>query len=218
VRTAFSELLEALIHHLASMCQAAGEAMTLATEALLGADLLLAESVIGRHELFGALTAEAEQSAFGSLALQALVGRDLRDIVATVKNTADAQQMGMLALDVAKIARRRHPASALPADIAHDFASMGGLAVELGHNVRDAVLARDLLTAARCRHTDDAMRALHRRLLAALADREWICGESDAIDVTLLGRLYERFADHGARIARRSASIPPANEQPDRLR
>jgi phosphate transport system protein len=34
-------------------------------------------------------------------------------------------------------------------------------------------------------------------------DREWRHGVAAAVDVTLLGRFYERFADHAVEVARR---------------
>jgi len=36
-----------------------------------------------------------------------------------------------------------------------------------------------------------------------LMDKEWEHGVAAAVDVTLLGRFYERFADHAVEIGRR---------------
>ena len=36
-----------------------------------------------------------------------------------------------------------------------------------------------------------------------LIDREWRSGVCSAVDVALLGRFYERFADHAVEIGRR---------------
>jgi phosphate transport system protein len=36
-----------------------------------------------------------------------------------------------------------------------------------------------------------------------MMDREWKHGVATAVDVTLLGRYYERFADHAVQLARR---------------
>jgi phosphate transport system protein len=44
---------------------------------------------------------------------------------------------------------------------------------------------------------------LHRHLFSVLMDREWRHGVAAAVDVTLLGRFYERFADHAVEVARR---------------
>jgi phosphate uptake regulator len=47
------------------------------------------------------------------------------------------------------------------------------------------------------------MDELHRHLFTMLMDREWKHGVPAAVDVMLLGRFYERFADHTVEIARR---------------
>jgi phosphate transport system protein len=65
------------------------------------------------------------------------------------------------------------------------------------------VLNRDPLKAARIRQDDDAMDELHRHLFTVLMDQEWKHGVAAAVDVTLLGRYYERFADHAVQLARR---------------
>jgi len=43
----------------------------------------------------------------------------------------------------------------------------------------------------------------HRHLFSVLMDKEWRHGVAAAVDVTLLGRFYERFADHAVEVARR---------------
>ena len=44
---------------------------------------------------------------------------------------------------------------------------------------------------------------LHRHLFTVMMNREWQHGVAATVDVTLLGRFYERFADHAVEIARR---------------
>jgi phosphate transport system protein len=111
--------------------------------------------------------------------------------------------MGALALHVAKVARRRHPAHALPEDVSGYFAEMGRIAVEIGETTKTIVLKGDPHKAAQLRHDDDAMDDLHRHLFRVVMNREWAHGVATAIDVTLLGRYYERFAHHAVEIARR---------------
>jgi phosphate transport system protein len=110
VRTAFHERLDALIAHLGEMCGLAGVAMEHATQALLQADLVLAEQVISGDRRVTAMSTKAEESAFLLLALQAPVAGDLRAVISSLQNVADVERMSALALHVAKITRRRHPA------------------------------------------------------------------------------------------------------------
>jgi phosphate transport system protein len=159
--------------------------------------------VITDHDQLVLMRTTAENGAFVLLALQAPVASDLRAVVSAIQNVADVERMGALALHVAKIARRRHPARALPEEVIGYFAEMGRIAVELGNSARDAVLTRDPYQAAQIRHEDDAMDELHRHLFTVLMDREWKHGIAAAVDITLLGRFYERFADHAVEVGRR---------------
>ena len=203
MRTAYHDQLDQLTEQLGDMCGLAGVAMERATQALLQADLVLAEQVISDHEQIIASSARAEEAAFVLLALQAPVAGDLRSIVTAIQIVADVDRMGALALHVAKIARRRHPQHALPEEVNGYFAEMGRVAVELGNSAQEVLVTRDPDKAARISEEDDAMDDLHKHLFTVLMDREWKHGVTAAVDVTLLSRFYERFADHAVEIARR---------------
>jgi phosphate transport system protein len=92
---------------------------------------------------------------------------------------------------------------ALPEEVNGYFAEMGRIAVNLGLAAREVVLSSDPQKAAQIRLDDDAMDDLHRHLFTILMDKEWKNGVASAVDVTLLGRFYERFADHAVEIGRR---------------
>lgn len=83
------------------------------------------------------------------------------------------------------------------------FAEMGHLAVGLSNSAAEVLLSGDPAHAARIDEEDDAMDDLHRHLFTVLMDREWKHGVAAAVDVTLLGRFYERSADHAVAIAHR---------------
>ena len=203
MRTAFHEQLEALAADIADICGLAGAAMERATQALLQADLVLAEDVITAHETFIARIKKAEEAAITVLALQAPVAGDLRLVVGSLSNLADVDRMGALALHVAKLTRRRHPAKALPEEVNGYFTEMGRIAVDIGNSVKDVVQSGDPDRAAQLDDDDDDMDNLHRHLFTVLMDREWKHGVAAAVDVTLLGRYCERFADHAVEIGRR---------------
>ncbi len=188
---------------LSKMCGLAGLAMDRATQALLHSDLAMAEQVITDHDELAHLQTRAEEAAFVLLALQAPVAGDLRLVVGSLQNVADAERMGALALHVAKIARRRHPHRALPDEVKGYFAEMGRIAVDLGNSAKDVVLSRDPKQAAEISREDDSIDQLHQRPFSALMDAEWKHGVAAAGDVTLLGRFYERFADHAVEMGRR---------------
>jgi phosphate transport system protein len=203
VRNAFHQQLDDLIVGIADMCGSAGQAMESATRALLQADLLLAEQVITDHDVILQQARKTEEQALTVLALQAPVAGDLRAVVSALKNIADVDRMAALALHVAKLTRRRHPAKVLPEEVNGYFTEMGRIAVDMGSNVKQVVLSKDTHRAEQLADDDDDMDNLHRHLFSVLMDREWKHGVAAAVDVTLLGRYYERFADHAVEIGRR---------------
>jgi phosphate transport system protein len=203
MRTAYQHELSALLAQVGEMCGLAGVAMERATTALLGPDLSLAEEVITAHEAIVAMGVATEERALVLLARQAPVAGDLRAVVSSMKNAADVDRMGALALHVATIARRRHPRCAVPDDVAPYFTEMGRIAVDLGNSARDVVLSRDPRKAAQIRHDDDAIDQLHSHLFTVLKDQQWGHGVAAGVDVALLSRYYERFADHAVELARR---------------
>jgi phosphate transport system protein len=217
MRTAYHEHLAALTKHLAQMCDLAGAAMGRATQALLQADLARAEDVISNHEQIVATSTRVEESALSLLALQQPVAGELRSIVGALHIAADLDRMGALALHVAKITRARHPHRVLPAEVNDCFSEMGRIAVKLANSAQEVLLTRDSTKAALLRKQDDAMDELHRNLYGVLMDREWKHGVPAAIDVALLGRFYERFADHAVEVGRRvvfevTGTLPPEQE------
>jgi phosphate transport system protein len=177
--------------------------MERATESLLHADLCLAEQVIGDHENILSASCQVEETGLLLLTRQAIPARDLRAIVGAIQIVADIERMGVLALHVAEIARRRHPRRALPDGVSGHFADMGRIAVDLAGNAHQVIASCDLGRARYIRDADDAMDYLHRHVFTLLMDRQWKHGTAAAVDVTLLGRYYERFADHAVEIARR---------------
>ena len=203
MRTAYHERLAALTEQLAQTCGLTAAAMDQATQALLHADVVLAEQVITDHDHLAGMSAKAQEDAFVLLALQQPVASELRAIISAIQIAADLERMGALALHVARIVRRRHPQHVLPAEVNDEFAAMGRVAVELGKAAQEVLASHDPDRAARIDQQDDAMDDLHRQVFAVLIEHDWQHGVPAAVDVTLLGRFYERFADHAVQVARR---------------
>jgi phosphate transport system protein len=203
MRTTYHEELSALSAQVGDMCGRAADAMEHATQALLGADLSVAEQVIADHEHIVAMSRQAEGTALKLLALQQPVASELRTIVSTIHVGADIERMGALAVHVASISRLRHPECALPDEVRDCFAEMGTRAVQLARTAQEVLISRDPDKAARLRNEDDAVDAEHRHLFTLLIDQKWQDGVCSAVDVALLGRFYERFADHAVEIGKR---------------
>ncbi|MEV6235007.1 phosphate signaling complex protein PhoU [Saccharopolyspora shandongensis] len=203
MREVYQEQLGVLADELASMSTMVGTAMERATKALLEADLALAEQVLDEDVQVDETRARVEEHAFGLLALQAPVAGDLRTVISAIHAAEDLERMGDLALHVAKAARRRHPNAVLPNDVQPYFAEMGRIAVKLAGRVHTVIRTQDVEAARGLEEDDDEMDDLHRHLFTVLMSPEWSHGVAAAVDVTLLGRFYERFADHAVSVARR---------------
>jgi phosphate transport system protein len=203
MRDVYQEQLTGLADALADMCQQTAVAMEHATHALLHADLQLAEQVIADDAGIDELRVAAEEKAFGLLALQAPVATDLRVVISAIHGAGDIERMGDLALHVAQAARRRHPQLVLPDEVAPYFAEMGKIAVALAQKAAEVIRSRDVEMAGTLEADDDAMDDLHRHLFSVLMAPSWAHGVGPAVDITLLGRFYERYADHAVTVARR---------------
>jgi phosphate transport system protein len=203
MRDVYQEQLDELADVLAGMCDEVAAAMKKATRSLLESDLHLAEEVISEDVRVDDLRAAAEEKAFALLALQAPVATDLRTVVSAIHGAGDIERMGDLALHVAQAARRRHPQPVLPEEVAPYFAEMGRVGVELARKAGQVIRTRDLAQAAQLESDDDAMDDLHRHMFTVLMDRNWSHGVGPAVDITLLARFYERYADHAVAVARR---------------
>jgi phosphate transport system protein len=203
MREAYHNELGQLADRLAEMCAMVGEAMDLATRALLETDLALAEQVISGDEKIDDARSACEEHAYSLLALQAPVATDLRTVLAAIHAAESLERMGDLALHVAKAARRRHPNPVLPEAVRGSFAEMGRIAVSLARGTEEVIRTQDVAAARALDDADDEMDDLHRNLFGVIMDKDWPHGVAAAVDVTLLGRFYERYADHAVSVAKR---------------
>ncbi|GAB3702134.1 phosphate signaling complex protein PhoU [Amycolatopsis oliviviridis] len=203
MREAYHVELEQLAENLASMSLQVADAMERATRALLEVDLGLAEQVISDDAKVDDARAECEEQAYALLALQAPVATDLRTVLAAIHAAESLERMGDLALHVAKAARRRHPDPVLPEAVRGDFAKMGEVAVKLARQAEQVIKSKDVEAARTIESDDDEVDEIHKHLFTVIMDRDWDHGVAAAVDVTLLGRFYERFADHAVSVARR---------------
>ena len=202
MRKTFHGELDQIGRMLVDMSEAVAVAVDDATSALLDADLSLAEKVISGDAGVDRLRDELDARALDLLARQQPVAVDLRTVITSLKAAADLERMGDLALHIAKVARMRYPASAVPDEVRGTIREMGQVALSIVEKTRQVLEGQDISLAEQLEREDDAMDALHRRLFAHLLSGEWTHGMEPAIDITLIGRYYERYADHAVSVAR----------------
>ncbi len=201
MRDAYHEELEAIVSDLVEMTNSVSNAMASATTALLDADLQLAEKVIDEDASIDLVYHQIEMRSLDLLARQQPVASDLRTIVTSLRMVADIERAGDLALHVAKVARRRYPLSSVPAQMRSTILEMGQIAQMIMTKCGDVIRTQDVALAHELEVDDDAMDTLHRRIFSQILDLN--VGLEAAIDITLVGRYYERFADHAVSVARR---------------
>ena len=203
MRDAFHDDLNAISLSLVEMSQFANTAMVRATKAILEADLAVAEEVISEDERIDALHHDLDSRILNLMARQQPVAGDLRTLVASIRMSSDIERMGDLAHHIAKLARMRYPACAIPPELVFIIQEMGEVAQRIMTKTTGLISSRDTLAAVELEKDDDAMDKLHRKLFEILLDDNWSHGIETAIDMTLVGRYYERYADHAVSVARR---------------
>jgi phosphate transport system protein len=203
MRDAFHEELDAIQATLVTMGEMVSTAMSRSSEALLNADVKLAEQVISEDEKLDTIQHDLEARSINLMARQQPVAQDLRILVTSLRMSADLERMGDLCHHIAKLARMRYPEVAVPAELIKTIENMGKTAVKIIEKSTHVVKTQDLQAAIELETDDDEMDKLHRALFVALLDDSWSHGIEAAIDMTLLGRYYERCADHAVSIARR---------------
>ena len=203
MREQFQEELDSVGTTLVEMAGLVKIAMENATTALLTADLSLAEKVIADDLIIDEMQHELDARTINLIARQSPVATDLRTLVTSLRMSADLERMGDLAHHVAKSARMRYPATAVPPELSLTIEEMGRVCVKIIEKVALVLKNRDTERALEVEKDDDEIDSLHRRIIQTLLDPSWKHGVETAIDMTLLGRYYERCADHAVSISRR---------------
>ena len=203
MRDIYHDELDRIGDSLVEPARAVAAAMGRATTSLLDADLHEAERVVAGDHVVDERYHAIEARALDLLARQQPVATDLRVLVTSLRMVADIERAGDLALHVAKVARRRYPQPAIPPALRPTIREMGDVAERIMTKAADVVALRDVGLAHELETDDDAMDDLHRRLFAVILHADWADGVEAVVDVTLVGRFYERFADHAVSVARR---------------
>jgi len=203
MRDSYHEQLDDILADLVQMCQKVAIAVRSSTTALLEADIHVAEQVIGDDADLDRMQADIEERAFHLLARQSPVAGELRTVVASLRMVTELERMGDLAAHVAKIARLRYPDTAVPELLRPSFVRMGDVAEKMVVTAGQTLNDRNLQNAQELRDRDEEMDDLRRTQFRVLLGKDWPYSVEAAVDVALLGRYYERIADHAASMARR---------------
>jgi phosphate transport system protein len=203
IRSVFQDELDGVSQSLVDLTDMVAISMNRATESILNCDLKLAEEVIASDDTIDEFQHALDARIIDIIARQQPVASDLRALVTALRMSADLERMGDMSHHVAKITRLRHPDAAIPAELIASFKQMGEAAEKIARKTGSVIASRDTEVALQVEKDDDEMDKLHRQLIGALVDPNWKHGVESAIDLTLLGRYYERYADHAVSVSRR---------------
>ncbi|MGH3656978.1 MAG: phosphate signaling complex protein PhoU [Micromonosporaceae bacterium] len=206
MREAFHAELAELGQLLVSMSASVRDTMQEATHALLDVNRSAADIVIAGDAKVDALHQRVEERVVELLARQAPVAGDLRMVITALRIAGDLERMGDLAQHVAKIALMRHPQPAVVPELTDVFREMAAVAYRMAEKATGVLATRDASQGLELERDDDSMDALHRRLFEIVLG-DWTYGVEAAIDATLLGRFYERYADHAVNAGKQIAYL-----------
>jgi phosphate transport system protein len=203
IRSVFQDELDGVSQSLVDLTDMVAVSIAKATESILNCDLKLAEEVIASDDTIDEFQHALDARIIDIIARQQPVASDLRALVTALRMSADLERMGDMSHHVAKITRLRHPDAAIPTELIASFKQMGEAAEKIARKTGSVIASRDTEVALQVEKDDDEMDKLHRLLIGTLVDPNWKHGVESAIDLTLLGRYYERFADHAVSVSRR---------------
>lgn len=214
MREAFHERLDSVFDDLAHICHLVRIAVEDATTALLESDAATAERVITADAEIDRAREMVEDKSFALLSLQAPVAGDLRLIVAGLRMVSELERMGDLSVHVAKIARLRVPNQAVPEEMRPTIARMAEVAEHMVEQLVSIISERDVDAAHELEQDDEEMDRLRRSSFTDLLSDDWTHGVEAAVDIALLGRYYERIADHAVSVANRVIFVVTGEHTP----
>ncbi|CAN2184804.1 PhoU Phosphate uptake regulator [Candidatus Nanopelagicaceae bacterium] len=203
IRSVFQEELDGVSQSLVDLSKMVSDSINKATHALIDAELKTAEEVISADEKIDTFQHELDARIIDIIARQQPVASDLRALVTALRMSADLERMGDLSHHIAKVTRLRHPEPAIPAELRDLVHHMGTVAENISRKIAVVIETRDTEMALQVEKDDDEMDKLHRQLIGSITNGAWTHGVESAIDITLLGRYYERYADHAVSVSRR---------------
>lgn len=200
MRDTFHADLDTLNAQLVAMADSVAEAMRAASAVLLSTEPRAddAGEVIAGDLDINAAQHTVDDRVVELMTIRQPIATDLRFMLSSIRITTDLERMGDMAKHVAKIARRLGPSPAV-AQLRDIFSAMAEASSRIADKTAQILATRDQLDATQLDLDDDEMDELYSRLLSELASG-WQHGAEAAVDVAMLGRSYERYADHAVRV------------------
>ncbi|WP_296158006.1 phosphate signaling complex protein PhoU [uncultured Gardnerella sp.] len=221
MRVIFNEEMKAVAKDLERMVELVAKAMNDSGNALVKADIDLAQEVIDQDIKLDALEDRVIDQCLTLLARQNPVATDLREVVATMRLATTFERMGDLTSHVAQITRRTWPDSAIPEEAKDTVTSMIDFLHVLSGRLTDMLSKHDVEIANAIIDSDDTLDKLHEKIFSTVESDSWHGTRKQLIDLVLLSRFIERIGDHCVAAARQVVFIvsgfdPSKKPEPDK--
>ena len=201
MRNRFDEQLHTLNHELLEMGALIERAIRSATDALVKQDVKAALQAIAADKEVNQAERDIESLCLKLLLQQQPVARDLRLISSALKMITDMERIGDQASDIAELViyLSKEP---YRKELKH-LPQMAENAIRMVTGALDAYVRKDVALAREVMAMDDTIDALFVTVkdeLIALIRNDASAG-SQAIDLLMIAKYYERIGDHAQNIA-----------------
>jgi phosphate transport system protein len=203
-RKSFHHHLDAVKADVARLGALVIEAIPRATEVLLSGDLSGADALIAEDNVLDELSISIEDRCFHLLATQQPMASDLRAVVTAIRLSSELERSGDLVENIVKGARRI-PGATIDPRARGLSQQLSGEAGRLMQIAMAAYLDGDAVAAAALDGLDDQVDALHRDFIEQIIEscRQGALDVQAAVQLALIGRYYERIADHAVNVGER---------------
>ena len=203
MRTIYREHLNAFSQDLQSMSDTVRSVMRYASKSLIDGTLEDAETALTEADTIKEIRVRCEERSMALLALESPVASDLRQVFTSIYIVEDFNRMGTLGRHIASTARLRHPEFVYDDTMRPTVVELARLVDTMGDLIHDQLISPDVEGALAMSQFDDELDALNQHLLNSVTARDWEGTSRTAVDLALLGRYYERYADHCVNVAAR---------------
>ena len=201
MRNRFDQQLADLNTHLLEMGAMIEKSIENATQALIRQDVEAANAAIAMDHDVDQKEREIESLSLKLLLQQQPVARDLRLISSALKMITDMERIGDQASDIAELVIYLSKEPYIK-ELTH-LPQMAENAIRMVTGALDAYVRKDVVLAQEVMGMDDAIDALFVTVkdeLIALIRHDAAAG-SQAIDLMMIAKYYERIGDHAQNIA-----------------
>ncbi|MGD9796853.1 MAG: phosphate signaling complex protein PhoU [Acidimicrobiia bacterium] len=202
MRESFERELEQLRLQVELMAVRVGESLECCRRVLETGDAELADAVVAADDDIDAMLVSITERAYELMAREAPVASDLRLLLSVLRVLEELERIGDLGLRVAKRVEDQALLAANPA-IFESLDGMAAVAQELFHTASGAWSAQDVTLAHTLADRSQAMDSHYQRLLGEILELEGPGATQVAVAAILIGRAFDRIADHTVIIGER---------------